>query len=99
MCAGAANQLFLTLSTTTVSNAITLERLNFPTPHLESVMALHRPNAKTLGFFPKGAFEEHAKLRQIIVALGSDGNFLGYILYRVARGRATIVHLCVADAA
>lgn len=62
-------------------------------------MALHRPNAKTLGFFPKGAFEEHAKLRQIIVALGSDGNFLGYILYRVARGRATIVHLCIADAA
>lgn len=62
-------------------------------------MALHRLNAKTLGFFPKGAFEEHAKLRQIIAAIESDGNCLGYILYRIARGRATIVHLCVADAA
>ncbi len=62
-------------------------------------MALHRLNAKTLGFFPKGAFEEHAKLRQIIVALQFDDNFLGYLLYRVARGRATIVHLCVAEAA
>jgi GNAT superfamily N-acetyltransferase/predicted nucleic acid-binding protein len=62
-------------------------------------MVLHRLNAKTLGFFPKGAFEEHAKLRQIIVALESDGNCLGYLLYRVARGRASIVHLCVADAA
>ena len=62
-------------------------------------MVLHRLNAKTLGFFPKGAFEEHAKLRQIIVALESDGNCLGYLLYRVARGRATIVHLCVAEAA
>jgi GNAT superfamily N-acetyltransferase len=83
----------------TVSNQIILERLDFPTPHLERVMGLHRLNAKTLGFFPKGAFEEHAKLRRIIVALESDGECLGYLLYRIARGRATIVHLCVADAA
>jgi len=82
-----------------VKNQITLERLGFPTPHLERLIVLHRLNAKTLGFFPKGAFEEHAKLRQIIVALESDGNCLGYLLYRIARGRATIVHLCVADAA
>lgn len=83
----------------TVSNTIALERLGFPTPHLERVMALHRLNAKTLGFLPKGAFEEHAKLRQIIVALESDGSCLGYLLYRIARGRASIVHLCVANAA
>src|SRR6185503_6940914 len=71
----------------------------FPTPHLEGVMTLHRLNAKTLGFFPKGAFEEHAKLRRIIAALESDGIFLGYLLFRIARGRATIVHLCVAESA
>jgi len=82
-----------------VSSQIKLERLGFPTPHLERVVTLHRLNAKTLGFFPKGAFEEHAKLRQIIVALESNGNCLGYLLYRIARGRAAIVHLCVADAA
>ena len=62
-------------------------------------MMLHRLNAKTLGFFPKGAFEEHAKLRRIIVALESDGNCLGYLLFRIGRGRASIVHLCVSDAA
>jgi len=83
----------------TVSNQIKLERLGFPTPHLERVMALHRLNAKTLGFFPKGAFEDHAKLRQIIVALDADKNCFGYLLYRIARGRASIVHLCVADTA
>ena len=82
-----------------VSSQITLERLGFPTPHMERVIALHRANARTLGFFPNGAFEEHAKLRQIIVALESGGECLGYLLYRVARGRAAIVHLCVADAA
>jgi hypothetical protein len=43
-------------------------------------MALHRLNAKTLGFFPKGAFEDHAKRRQIIVALEADGNCLGYAI-------------------
>jgi GNAT superfamily N-acetyltransferase/predicted nucleic acid-binding protein len=82
-----------------VKNWITLERLGFPTPHLERIAALHRLNARTLGFFPKGAFEEHARLRQIIAALDADRNCFGYLLYRVARERATIVHLCVADAA
>ena len=82
-----------------MKNQITLERLGFPTPHLERIVALHRLNAKTLGFFPKGAFEEHAKLRQITIALEVDGSCLGYLLYRIARGRASIVHLCVADSA
>lgn len=57
-------------------------------------MALHRLNSKTLGFLPAGAFEENAKLRRILVAM--EGQALcGYLLYRVARGRAAIVHLCV----
>jgi hypothetical protein len=82
-----------------MSEPIIIERLGFPTPHLEGVMALHRLNARTLGFLPKGAFEEYAKQQQIIIALTNDGNCLGYLLYRVARGRASIVHLCVADIA
>lgn len=82
-----------------MGNAITIERIGFPTLHLEDVMALHRLNAKTLGFFPKGAFEEHAKIRQIFVALDNYGRCIGYLLYRRARSRAAIVHLCVADAA
>ena len=66
---------------------------------MERITTLHRANAKTLGFFPSGAFEEYARLRQIIVALDSGRDCLGYLLYRVARGRTSIVHLCVADAA
>lgn len=85
--------------TATLNKQITIERVGFPTPQLQRVMALHRLNAKTLGFFPKGAFEDHAKLRQIIAASDTMGNCLGYLLYRVARGRVAIVHLCVADAA
>jgi GNAT superfamily N-acetyltransferase/predicted nucleic acid-binding protein len=77
-----------------MSEIITVERLALPSLHLERVMALHRVNSRTLGFFPSGAFDEHAKLRQILVAL-ENGKLLGYLLFRIARGRATIVHLCV----
>jgi GNAT superfamily N-acetyltransferase len=74
---------------------LSLERLSYPTPHLGKVLELHRLNSKTLGFLPVGAFEEYARLQQIIVALeGKD--LLGYEIYRVARRRAAIVHLCVA---
>ena len=77
-----------------MSEPITISKLSFPTPLLESVLALHRLNSKTLGFLPAGAFEENAKLRRILVAM--EGQALcGYLLYRVARGRAAIVHLCV----
>ena len=60
-------------------------------------MALHRANSKTLGFLPKGAFEENAKLGQIIIGLDGAGVCIGYLLYRVARSRAAIVHLCVSE--
>lgn len=68
-------------------------------PHLESVVGLHRANAKWLGFFPRGAFEEHAAAGHILLARSDDGEVLGYLLYRVAKHRATIVHLCTAATA
>lgn len=74
---------------------MTIKNLSDSTPLLERVMALHRQNSKTLGFLPTGAFEENAKLRRILVAMEEE-LLLGYLLYRVARGRAAIVHLCVA---
>lgn len=81
-----------------IMEKISVERLTLQSPHLEQMLALHRANSKTLGLFPVGAFDEHAKLRQILVAL-EDDNLLGYLLFRVARGRASIVHLCVAEEA
>jgi GNAT superfamily N-acetyltransferase/predicted nucleic acid-binding protein len=65
---------------------------------LESVRALWRANSATLGFFPDGAFAEHAAHGWILAAV-DGGEVLGYVAYRVARARAVIVHLCVADAA
>lgn len=82
-----------------MSDGIRLERSALPADVLERVIALHRVSAGTLGFFPKGAFEEHARLGQIIVALDPAENCLGYLLYRVARGRAAMVHLCVSEQA
>lgn len=82
-----------------MTEGITLEHAGWPTVHLERIIELHRANAKNLGFFPKGAFEEHAKRKQILLALDSGGGCLGYLLYRIARGRASITHLCVDDAA
>lgn len=77
---------------------ITITKLSTSTPLLDGIMALHRQNSKTLGFLPAGAFEEYAKLRRILVAM-EDQTLLGYLLYRVARGKAAIVHLCVAHEA
>lgn len=64
---------------------------------LKRVVALHRGNTKTLGFFPLGAFEDHARRRQILIALTPEREFAGYLLYRTSRERATIAHLCVSE--
>lgn len=79
-----------------MSEFLQIERVRFPSPQLERILGLHRLNSRTLGFLPVGAFEEHARLGQIIAALEGD-ELLGYLLYRVARERAAIVHLCVAS--
>lgn len=65
---------------------------------LDAVRALWRANSTTLGFFPDGAFAEHAAQGWILAAV-EDESVLGYLTYRVARARAVIVHLCVAETA
>lgn len=64
---------------------------------LEQVKKLWRSNSRTLGFFPDGAFDEHAGAGKILVASRSE-RLAGFLTYREARGRAAIVHLCVAPA-
>ena len=58
-------------------------------------MDLGKQHAETLGFFPKGAFQEHASRRHIFVALTSRNDCAGYLLYRTSSNKAVIVHLCV----
>ena len=52
-----------------------------------------------LGFLPDGAFIDYASRRHALVDLDSSGACVGYLLYRVTKDKATIVHLCVADGA
>lgn len=65
---------------------------------LTDVIALGKKNARTLGMFPEGAFTDHARRKNIIVA-EENGNLLGYLLFRItqSRGVISIAHLCVAD--
>lgn len=76
----------------------TIISIDHNSKYLKCVMDLWRPNASTLGFFPDGAFKEYAAKKQIIVALNSKKDFLGYLLFRItpSRQEASIVHLCVA---
>jgi GNAT superfamily N-acetyltransferase/predicted nucleic acid-binding protein len=65
--------------------------------HLPEVKRLGRAHSKTLGMMPDGAFEEYAALKQILGAVNEAGKCVGYVLYRAAKERAMIAHLCVAD--
>jgi predicted nucleic acid-binding protein/GNAT superfamily N-acetyltransferase len=77
-----------------------IERIDDKSRFLAIVKDLGRKNSKTLGFFPEGAFEEHAAKGCVIVARSGKGEFYGYLLYRIVhRGGVwpvgVIVHLCV----
>ncbi|MCT7982155.1 GNAT family N-acetyltransferase [Laspinema sp. A4] len=80
-------------------NEVKLEIIDAQSPYLEAVIALGDSNKKTLSFFPKGAFQDHASRRQIIVAIDSNKKCVGYLLYGKAEtcDRITLKHLCVAE--
>lgn len=80
---------------------IAIERIDENSPYLDKVKELGRRHNETLGFFPEGAFEEHAAKQCVLIARHKS-DLLGYLLYRVVwRGGAwqiaVIVHLCVDD--
>jgi ribosomal protein S18 acetylase RimI-like enzyme len=60
----------------------------------DQVLRLYRANRVTLGFFPQGALDEFIGEGCVLVAV-ADGAVVGYLAYRVSRGGAKIVHLCV----
>ena len=64
--------------------------------HFESAINLWKKNRTTLGLFPRGAFEEHAR-KNLILYLLDGGIVKGYLLYRSARQRVVISHLCISD--
>tara|TARA_R110002073_G_scaffold70147_3_gene173563 strand:+ start:1088 stop:3187 length:2100 start_codon:yes stop_codon:yes gene_type:complete len=64
--------------------------------HMEGAIALWKANRNTLGLFPRGAFEEYAR-NKLILYLLVEGEVKGYLLYRFAKQRVAISHLCVSD--
>ena len=77
----------------------TLELVRPESPLLHGISGLWRANSATLGFFPSGAFTDHAANGGLIAALDADGSLVGYGAFRRAYRRASIVHLCVDDRA
>jgi ribosomal protein S18 acetylase RimI-like enzyme/predicted nucleic acid-binding protein len=63
---------------------------------LTEVMALGKKNAKTLGMFPEGAFIDHAKRKNILIAI-ENNQLLGYLLFRItqSKGIISVAHLCI----
>lgn len=74
-----------------------VEQIGAASTYLPQVLSLHAAFKATLGPFPRGAFEEHAEKKQILVALAPDGAVAGYLLYRVAKSRAALTHLTSAE--
>ncbi|WP_420632726.1 GNAT family N-acetyltransferase [Candidatus Palauibacter sp.] len=62
---------------------------------LPEVISLGRENAKTLGFFPDGAFQDYAS-RGHLLACVQDQRVAGYLTFRKRHLTITLVHLCVA---
>lgn len=61
----------------------------------DEVFALYRSQSGTLGFMPRGAFEESIAKQRILVAADQTGALVGYVMYRVTDRTAIIAHLCV----
>lgn len=79
------------------ANAFRIESVGAASPLLRDVKELGRAHRSTLGFFPNGAFDDHAERRWIVAAVEvATGRCVGYILYRCSETRVTLVHLCVA---
>jgi GNAT superfamily N-acetyltransferase len=76
----------------------TISAIVLTSPLLPAVKLLGRKYSGTLGFFPDGAFDDHAARGHLLAASVGDTELAGYCAFRVSKGRAMIAHLCVAEA-
>lgn len=83
-----------------MSDSNSLKSLTLPRDSnlLPAVIALGKRHSRYLGQFPRGAYRDALEKGRIIAALRGEDEVCGYLLYRVSREHATVVHLCV-DAA
>lgn len=79
---------------------ISIEGISGSPSILKDVIKLYRSYSKFLGFFPKGAFEQHAENDEILLALSMhDRSLMGYLLFRRSMRNHTIsiTHVCVSQ--
>lgn len=67
-------------------------------PEFDAVIELWRANSGTLGFMPRGGFEDAAQGRTLLAAIEGKGTLTGYVLFRLTQYSAVIAHLCVTPA-
>ena len=73
-----------------------VEAIDVSSPYFGKVVDLGDRLSNTVGFYPRQAFKESARKGQILAAIDPhQKQLLGYILFRVARARAVLQHLCV----
>lgn len=65
---------------------------------VDTIFTLYRADTSFLGFMPRGGFEQAASDGRLLIARDESNQIAGYLLYRVAKGRASITHLCVSRA-
>lgn len=63
---------------------------------LSLIWELYRKNSNTLGFLPRGAFEEFAHAGRVLAAIKQD-TIIGYVAWRRSNDEAVLVHLCVSE--
>jgi len=76
-------------------NAIQIKTISIGDKYLDEAIQLWRINSDTLGFMPKGAFEQAATAKTLFGAVDQNDHLLGYVLFRRSRGGIKIAHLCV----
>jgi GNAT superfamily N-acetyltransferase len=81
-----------------LSLTLSIAAIDRTSPLLSAVIKLGRKHSGTLGFFPDGAFEDHAARGHLLAASVGEGDLAGYCAFRVSKGRVMVAHLCVAEA-
>ena len=72
---------------------IDIKEIGITSKALSSIKALAKKNSATLGFLPQGAFDAYAERGWVLAAI-ADNDVVGYVIYRVSRMTAVLVHLC-----
>ncbi|NEP40379.1 MAG: GNAT family N-acetyltransferase, partial [Okeania sp. SIO2H7] len=80
-----------------MNESIEIKEIDEKSKYLPEVIELGDANRQTLGHLSYETFYEYALKGQIIVALDSHGNLMGYVLYRKVRKTNSIVlgQLCI----